>query len=163
MLIRRRKAQSSLKAPEIGADSCRDGWRFGMDSRGQKDGKLPAPGAPCAAGVLWAGGRSHPAPTLLSPCSHSSNSQLSCNFGGLEPWVPEPAISPKNWIILRNHRVASHKNQIIQTKWEKWGSLRHFEAFQLLLKHLPRETSQYFQLKPIAANPDPNTPSQLHE
>lgn len=90
--------------------------------------------------------------TLFCPL-RTSNSQLCWNFrvwfGAFgQTRVPEPAISSKNWISLRNHRVGSHKSQIIQTRWEKWASLRHFEAFQLLLKHLPREVSQHFGQSP---------------
>lgn len=106
----------------------------------------------------------------ISPCSVPSRLQILNKAGisqcGSEPLakrVPEPAISSKNCIILRNHRVAPHKSQIIQTRWEKWGNLRHFEAFQLLLKQLPREVSQHFWPKLTAANPDPDIPSQLNK
>lgn len=41
-----------------------------LDSRGQKDRKLPAPGAPCPGGVLWALWKKIP------PCSVPSRLEI---------------------------------------------------------------------------------------
>lgn len=131
MLMRRRKAlisfdtpeRSELIHPEVGGDS---GWKWWIPGDKRTGNSLPQEPPALEGSCGLCGRRSHPA---LSPQDLKFSIKLEFQTAGSEPLakgIPEPAISSKNWNVLRNHRVASHKSQIIQTRWEKWGILRHF-------------------------------------